>query len=316
MIGAGALGSPVALYLAGAGVGRLGHRRRRRRRALQPAPPAAALHARRGRAEGRVGGRQAALPEPRHRRRVLPVRVDETNVAGLIEGQDLVIDCTRLLRDALRRQRRLLRGRHRPRRGRRGGLERARDDDRPGAHRLLPLRVPDGSDRTRRRAPQAGVTRARRGRDRLAAGARGAQAPDRRARAADRRVPQRRPGDAGGHCACTSAAAPDCPDCGEPVHDAGTEHLRRSPASCAATSPPCASATPRRTASRPSRSSTGWPGLHALLAHRVAHALDAAGVPVAPARAGLRLARADRDRDPPARPGSATACSSTTAWAS
>src|SRR5918997_1570607 len=36
---------------------------------------------------------------------------------------------------------------------------------------------------------------------------------------------------------------------------------------------------------------TGWPGLHALLAHRVAHALDAANVPAAP-RAIAYLSRA------------------------
>ena len=31
-----------------------------------------------------------------------------------------------------------------------------------------------------------------------------------------------------------------------------------------------------------------WPGVHALLAHRVAHALHDAGVPVAPARRSPR----------------------------
>ena len=61
---------------------------------------------------------------------------------------------------------------------------------------------------------------------------------------------------------------------------------------------------------------TGWPGLHALLAYRVAHALDAADVPFLPRALVVPLARADRDRDPPARRGSATGCSSTTAWAS
>ena len=72
VIGAGALGSPVALYLGGRGRRAPGDRRRRRRRALQPAPPAAALHAGHRPAQGRVRRRQAALPQPGHRRRVLP----------------------------------------------------------------------------------------------------------------------------------------------------------------------------------------------------------------------------------------------------
>ena len=152
VIGAGALGSPVALYLAGAGVGRLGHRRRRRRRDLQPAPPAAALHARRGRAEGRVRGRQAALPQPRHRRRVLPDARRRDQRARADRGPGPGDRLQRHVRDPLRGQPGLLRRRHRPRRGRRGGVERAGDDDRPEAHRLLPLRVPDGARPARRRA--------------------------------------------------------------------------------------------------------------------------------------------------------------------
>ena len=181
VIGAGALGSPVALYLAGRGRRAARDRRRRRRRALQPAPPAAALHARRRacRRSSRAAAKLRFLnPEIVVEPYQVRVDADERRRAGRGPGPRGRL--LGLLRDPLRRQRGLLRGRRRPRRGRRGGLERARDDDRAGAHRLLPLRVPDGAGRTRRRAP-GGHPRARRGRDRLAAGARGAEVPDRRA---------------------------------------------------------------------------------------------------------------------------------------
>ena len=55
-----------------------------------------------------------------------------------------------------------------------------------------------------------------------------------------------------------------------------------SPARSAATSRPPTSAIPPRAASRRWRSSLSWPGVHALLAHRVAHALHEAGVPFVP----------------------------------
>ena len=58
-----------------------------------------------------------------------------------------------------------------------------------------------------------------------------------------------------------------------------------------------------------------WPGVHALLAHRVAHALNEAGVPVAP----RVIAARSRAPSPGSRsirpPTSATGCSSTTGWA-
>ena len=94
MIGAGALGSPVALYLAGAGVGRLGiadsdivevsnlHR--------QP------LHFTPDLGVPKVESAAAKLRFLNPEIVVEPYRmwVDEDNVAGLVEGQDLVVDCS------------------------------------------------------------------------------------------------------------------------------------------------------------------------------------------------------------------------------
>ena len=80
---------------------------------------------------------------------------------------------------------------------------------------------------------------------------------------------------------------PDCPDCGGLAFatDAGSEDDPPAcPASCAATSQAVRERDPAATGVSTFEILTGWPGLHALLAHRVAHALDAAGVPVAPAR--------------------------------
>ena len=59
-----------------------------------------------------------------------------------------------------------------------------------------------------------------------------------------------------------------------------------------------------------------WPGVHALLAHRVAHALQDAGHAARPALDRLRQPRAHRHRDPSGGARSATGCSSTTAPAS
>ena len=63
------------------------------------------------------------------------------------------------------------------------------------------------------------------------------------------------------------------------------------PVSCAATSGSSTSATRPRGASPARRSWARWPGVHALLSHRVAHALHEAGVPVVP-RAIAYAARA------------------------
>ena len=94
MIGAGALGSPVALYLAGAGVGRLGivdsdvvevsnlHRQH-----LHFTPDTGVSKAESAAAKLRFLNPEIVVE-------TYQVRVDETNAAGLVEGQDLVIDCT------------------------------------------------------------------------------------------------------------------------------------------------------------------------------------------------------------------------------
>ena len=72
VIGAGALGAPVALYLAGAGVGRIGildddevELSNLHRQLLHFTPDL-------GVPEGGERGREAALPQPRRRRRALP----------------------------------------------------------------------------------------------------------------------------------------------------------------------------------------------------------------------------------------------------
>ena len=154
VVGAGALGSPVAIYLAGAGVGRLGivddddvELSNLHRQHLHFTPDL-------GVAEGAQRGGQAAFLNPEVVVEPYQVRLDEANAAGLVEGQDLVVDCSRLLRHPLRRQRRLLRGRRRAGRGRRGRHERARDGDPAGGDRVLPLRVPGAAAPTRRRAPR------------------------------------------------------------------------------------------------------------------------------------------------------------------
>ena len=66
VIGAGGLGSPVALYLGTAGVGAHHHRRRRHRRPHQPAAPDRARPARARPAQGRIG-RAAASPRSTRR---------------------------------------------------------------------------------------------------------------------------------------------------------------------------------------------------------------------------------------------------------
>ena len=146
VVGAGALGSPVATYLAGAGVGRLGivddgdvelsnlHRQHLHFTPDVGVPKAHSAAAKLGflNPEIVIEPYQAAFnagdgrgPGPRRR-------------------------LHRLVRGPLRDQRRLLRRRRAARGGRRGRHERARDGDPAGGDGLLPLRVPAGPAAGRR----------------------------------------------------------------------------------------------------------------------------------------------------------------------
>ena len=146
VIGAGALGSPVALYLAGAGVGRLGiaddddvELSNLHRQLLHFTPDI-------GVAKVESAATKLRFLNPEIVVEPYQVRVDATNAPGLIEGQDLVIDCSDSFETRYAVNAACCAARDRPRRGRRGRLERARDDDRPGPHVLLPLRVPDRAE--------------------------------------------------------------------------------------------------------------------------------------------------------------------------
>ena len=59
-----------------------------------------------------------------------------------------------------------------------------------------------------------------------------------------------------------------------------------------------------------------YPGVHAILAHRIAHALHQADVPLVPRVPVERQPHRDRDRDPPRGPHRRATSSSTTARAS
>jgi molybdopterin/thiamine biosynthesis adenylyltransferase len=94
VIGAGALGSPVAAYLAGAGVGRLGivdddavELSNLHRQLLHFTPDLGVPKAESAAAKLRFLNPDVVV-EP------YQVRVDAENAAGLIEGQDLVVDCS------------------------------------------------------------------------------------------------------------------------------------------------------------------------------------------------------------------------------
>ena len=94
VIGAGALGSPVALYLAGAGVGRLGI-------ADDDAVELSNLHRQLlhftpdiGTPKVESAASKLRFLNPEIVVDPYQVRVDETNAPGLVEGQDLVIDCS------------------------------------------------------------------------------------------------------------------------------------------------------------------------------------------------------------------------------
>jgi molybdopterin-synthase adenylyltransferase len=94
VIGAGALGSPVALYLAGAGVGRLGivdddavELSNLHRQLLHFTPDLGVAKAESAAAKLRFLNPDVVV-EP------YQMRVDAGNVSALLEGQDLVVDCS------------------------------------------------------------------------------------------------------------------------------------------------------------------------------------------------------------------------------
>jgi molybdopterin/thiamine biosynthesis adenylyltransferase len=94
VVGAGALGSPVATYLAGAGVGRLGivdddavELSNLHRQHLHYTPDAGTPKAESAAAKLRFLN-PGVLVEPYR------VRLDATNAAGLVAGHDLVVDCS------------------------------------------------------------------------------------------------------------------------------------------------------------------------------------------------------------------------------
>jgi molybdopterin/thiamine biosynthesis adenylyltransferase len=94
VVGAGALGSPVALYLAGAGVGRLGivddddvELSNLHRQLLHFTPDVGVPKAESAAVKLRFLAPDA-LVEPYR------VRLDESTAAGLVAGHDLVVDCS------------------------------------------------------------------------------------------------------------------------------------------------------------------------------------------------------------------------------
>lgn len=94
VIGAGSLGSPVALYLAGAGVGRLGvaddddvEISNLHRQPLHFTPDLGVAKAESAASKLRFLNPDIVVEPYR-------VRIDDTNAAGLVEGQDLVVDCS------------------------------------------------------------------------------------------------------------------------------------------------------------------------------------------------------------------------------
>ena len=94
VVGAGALGSPVAAYLTGAGVGRLGivdadtvELSNLHRQPLHFTPDL-------GAAKAHSAAAKLASLNPEVLVEAYQVRLEAANAAGLIEGHDLVVDCS------------------------------------------------------------------------------------------------------------------------------------------------------------------------------------------------------------------------------
>ena len=227
-------------------------------------------------------------------------------------GHDLVVDCSDSFDDALRRQRApAARPGVRWSRAACVGLTGLVMAIRPGETRVLPLRLPGGAGRTRRPAPTAGVLGPAAGvigslmaleALKLLAGLAGALLDAfLQVDLAAGDVPARGDGAPGRTAPTAASVVPEC--------------SAWSPTSCATCAPPATATPPPAASPRPGILLT-WPGVHALVAHRVAHRLDDVGVPVVPRVIAARRPRADRRRDPPGRLRRRRACSSTTARAS
>ena len=196
VIGAGALGSPVALYLAGAGVGRLGivdddvvEVSNLHRQPLHFTPDLGVPKAESAAAKLRFLNPDV-LVEPYR------MRVDAENAAALVEGQDLVVDCSDSFATRYAVNAACCAGRVRLVEGGVIGLAGLVMSIRPGrtacyrcAFPEAPADAPSCAD--------AGRARPGRGRGRLAPGARGDEAADRRRAADHRRLPPARPRDRG-----------------------------------------------------------------------------------------------------------------------
>src|SRR3954452_18576865 len=94
IVGAGALGSPVALYLAGAGVGRIGivasdvvELSNLHRQPIHFTPDIGVAKAESAATKLRYVNDQVVVE-------AYQVRLEEDNADGLVEGQDLVVDCS------------------------------------------------------------------------------------------------------------------------------------------------------------------------------------------------------------------------------
>ena len=125
VIGAGGLGSPVAYYLAAAGIGTLAHRRRRRRRPQQPAAADPAHRCAHRRTEGRKRGTTLSALNPRTRIEAIAERVTSRECRTPARRRRCRRRRRRQLRRALPAQRCLRETRQAARLRRRASLRRA-----------------------------------------------------------------------------------------------------------------------------------------------------------------------------------------------
>ena len=153
VVGAGALAAPVATYLVGAGVGRLGildpdvvELSNLHRQTLHFTPDLGVPKAESAAAKLRFINPDVVI-EP------YQVRLEEENAGRADRGPGRRRGLLGLVRDALRGERGLLRGARTARRGRRPGPPGHGHEHQARADRLLPLRVPRRARPTRRAVP-------------------------------------------------------------------------------------------------------------------------------------------------------------------